>query len=164
MRNVSSIRFAIFAVSLSVFACKENIESSYRVLSDTAGAQYASWLPRWLPVSAVDIHECHNIDSLETWGRFAFRDSAPTPPSQLRRIAPAELNGVRVFAPGGLSWWPSTLRGELLSQELERSGLDFYVDPGESPSYRLYLVLDVSAGYGYFFRIPAERLTHLRSP
>jgi hypothetical protein len=48
------------------------IESSYKTRAETVApaSEVSRWLPNFLPGSAVDIHEKHDLDTNESWGLF----------------------------------------------------------------------------------------------
>jgi hypothetical protein len=62
----------------------ERPEASYASYSEAEGAGAlgpGSWIPEFLPVSAIDIREQHNIDTNERWLRFSFTGDFKPPDS-----------------------------------------------------------------------------------
>lgn len=83
-------RSAIFlSVLLAGFvsACDELQESYYdsRAAVVRDGAIQRGWIPDFLPESAANIREFHDLDSNETWLRFS---AAPDQPFIARRCRP----------------------------------------------------------------------------
>jgi hypothetical protein len=108
-------RGALFvAVVLLAAACDylDTRESAYATLAEAraAGALARGWVPEYLPASAREIRERHNVDTNEVWGRFEFdaNDRAPTARA-CRSIDVGQLN-----LPGaetrGTAWWAEMLR------------------------------------------------------
>lgn len=69
----------IVILVLSTFACREDFETSYRTYHDALadGAITRGWLPAWLPPTATDIVEWHDLDTNATFASFDY-GSAPT--------------------------------------------------------------------------------------
>lgn len=63
---------------LSAVACREDFETSYRTYHDAVadGAIARGWLPAWLPPTATDIVEWHNLDTNATFASFNYGSAA----------------------------------------------------------------------------------------
>jgi len=120
-------------------------ESTYASYGDVASddAFTRGWVPRFLPQSATNIQERHNLDTNEMWGRFtasrADLDSirarcAPIPSSAL--VRPRSPNQFRGFPK--LSWWPAIL--ETKSENL--SNIFRHVD---APEFYLFFLSDTDS-------------------
>jgi len=83
-------------------ACGERVESHYATFRDLerASAGARSWMPEWLPESATDIREWHDLDTNSTLVAFTVPNATPT-----------LLSGCKPFRftanPGSASWWPT---------------------------------------------------------
>lgn len=154
-RGLTLSRIVLAAATATSIACAENVESFYATRPEAGAAEYGRWIPPLLPPSAKNIHECHNIDSSETWGAFEFR---PEDTDALRsRLIPIEvgrLEGLRVSAPRRLTWWPSALRGVLKTEALRNSGFEFFAFDEKDASYRLVLALNWGRQKALFLRVP----------
>jgi hypothetical protein len=55
----------ILSAVLSLGGCGDNIEESYATWAEAkrAGAVERGWLPRFVPTSARDIHDAHDLDT-----------------------------------------------------------------------------------------------------
>lgn len=84
--------------------CRESLESHYDTYDAAVadGAIKRGWLPQWLPKSATDIHEWHNIDTNATTASFAYGHEDPS----IFLAGCEQENEVR-RNPGSSSWWPN---------------------------------------------------------
>ena len=89
--------------------------SDYRELAE-ADAMQSGWFPVWLPESAYDIRESHDIDTNQSMLVFRVRERAWRPPSDCLGIAP----GNAPPAPYSRPWWPAEKDFEA------RPGISFY--------------------------------------
>lgn len=96
------------AVVLLTAAC-ERIEMAESVYPDaraaiSAGAIQRGWIPAFLPSSAKEINEKHNLDTNEVWLRFSMDPNERSSiEKSCRQIQPAEIILPRK---GGGDWWP----------------------------------------------------------
>jgi hypothetical protein len=69
--------------------CSETFESHYsdRQEAQRDGVFERGWLPDWLPASATDIREIHNLDTNE--GAFSFSVQAGWSPPEAAGCAPS---------------------------------------------------------------------------
>ena len=87
-------------------------ESTYETVHEAhaAGAVDQGWVPEYLPPSAREIRERHNVATSEVWGRFEFKagDLAQT----AHACRPVDVREVSL--PGaetrGTAWWAEMLR------------------------------------------------------
>lgn len=87
-----------------------------------ADAVQSGWFPDWIPESAYDIKESHDMDTNESMLVFSIREPAWRPPSSCLSIEPAKSPP----APYARPWWPA-------SEDLEtRPDVSFYSCPDES--------------------------------
>lgn len=93
----------IFVLFLFVAGCKESFESHYPTY-DAAIADGAKrgWLPEWLPKSATDIHEWHNIDTNATIASFAYGTVEPA-----EFLVSCRPETPKPENPGRAPWWPN---------------------------------------------------------
>ena len=92
----------IAAVSCALSGCGEDIEAHYPTYADLqkANAGARSWMPQWLPASATDIRDWHDLDTNATLIAFAVPEATP---QLLRGCRPAKM----ARNPGTPSaWWP----------------------------------------------------------
>lgn len=97
---------------VGLFACRsgpDELESRYAdlVAADDDGARGRGWIPRFVPASAHDIIERHNIETNEIW--LTFRKDE----KELGGIADRceEIPAAEVLWPARVPvWWPETLR------------------------------------------------------
>jgi hypothetical protein len=87
---------------LSIMGCNEDVEAHYRTYSDleNAGVGPRSWMPHWLPRTAVDIHDLHNLDTNSTLISFSVPEATP---ALLRACRPVTAGR----NPGRAPWWPT---------------------------------------------------------
>lgn len=97
---------ALFFVT-GIVACLpgETVEVTYNNVDDAAkaGAIERGWIPAWLPKTAVDLHEKHNLDSNTGILRFSLNISDLKIPSDCQETTgplPATLSA---------DWWPADL-------------------------------------------------------
>ncbi len=103
-------------MGLAVLGCLERIESSYATLGEAKrdGAIERGWIPGFLPPSAREIHEVHDLDTNSTRGSCLFdRSDLSVLRSALVELDREELAGVEIPPPRGVRWWPRGLRGSL---------------------------------------------------
>jgi hypothetical protein len=94
------------AASVVLAACAETVDESYATFADAqaAGAVVRGWVPEWLPVSASNIREAHNLDTNSFMVRFAVPKGTDL---QLPKACePVALN-VPPSPPFRRTWWPS---------------------------------------------------------
>jgi hypothetical protein len=74
--HILIILVAILGI-LRVVGCEETLEEYYSTFEAaaaavSAGAVSRGWIPAWLPRSAVEIHEIHNLDTNRSMLAFRF--------------------------------------------------------------------------------------------
>jgi len=138
----------LVALGMGVSSCRETLVTRYasRTEADRAGAFGSGWLPQFLPPSAVDIWERHNIDTNETWG--AFRFPAGEAAGLRGAVVPADPAATTVRNPGGTPEWPDALAGQLVRGRLHSAGLELF----KAASEEVYLAVDWQHGVAYFWR------------
>jgi hypothetical protein len=93
-------------------ACKEDFESHYGSFEEAHKADAGhGWLPEFLPSTATNIREIHNLDSNRVWGSFVNVAGASVTSFCLNS---STLSGVHVDDPGA-TWWPKELVGDINS-------------------------------------------------
>jgi hypothetical protein len=83
-----------FSVVLALVACSEDEEENYATWAEAkrAGAVDRRWVPRFVPTSARDIHDAHNLDTNEQ--KLTFTVPPETVGPMLQSITPhSELGG-----------------------------------------------------------------------
>jgi hypothetical protein len=90
--------------------CRETIEERYETVraAEQAGAIRRGWIPYWIPPSAKDIAEIHNLDTNARLLAFSF-DSYATD-AFLKACFPVERVHVVMPTWAPASWWPTELR------------------------------------------------------
>ena len=112
MKKIALISVGLFvgipAVFLSTCHYIENPKTKYSTMAEARlkGAVEAGWIPPFVPDSATDIIEQHNIDSNVVYLSFSLPpNDSPGPPCQ-----PIESSSVKWFSSYPI-WWPHELRG-----------------------------------------------------
>ena len=79
------------ALLLALVGCSEQVDESYPTYADAqrAGAVDRGWVPAFVPASARDIRDTHNLDTNRQTLRFAI------PPSQVATM----VSGLRTVSP-----------------------------------------------------------------
>ena len=95
-------------LTLKVCQQMDTFESNYNDLSAATkdGAVQRGWVPDFLPASAFQIHERHNISTNEVWMSFGFgpKDTDFLSKS-CTRVPPDKIALPRGFG----KWWPASL-------------------------------------------------------
>ena len=95
------VRLLLLISVLCLVGCDEDIEAHYPTYSDLEKAADGprSWMPKWLPRNAADIHDWHNLDTNSTLISFSVPEATP---ALLVDCRPAAGRN-----PGRASWWPN---------------------------------------------------------
>ena len=106
-------------LALGATACigpfSEDIESHYvdAAAARRAGAYERGWLPEFVPPSATDISELHNLDSNRTWACFSNPGSLELLRSLLEKQGATRMTGPISGGPPALvgtrSWWSAAM-------------------------------------------------------
>lgn len=69
----------VLLIAFVVIACREDVESSYRTYrqAEADGAISRGWLPAWLPPTATEIREWHDLDTNATFASFIYGTAEP---------------------------------------------------------------------------------------
>lgn len=110
MRPVGAL-LATFAILLLLPSCFEEFETRYASLADAREAIDAGWIPRYLPASARDIRERHDIDTNEIWISFRYDPGDPTWMEEA--CEPTDDASGPHGSPG---WWPEPLTGAVAAR------------------------------------------------
>ena len=94
---------------LALFAtagCSDRYEASFSTYADakSRGALERGWLPEFLPDSATEIREEHDIDSNELWVTFNFGEEFQAPASCSPSVQRAALDDQ------GPRWWRQQIK------------------------------------------------------
>ena len=131
-RALVALIILMLATSVLTACAAEMVEASYENLGAAIadGAVDRGWVPDWLPPSAHDIREKHDLDTNSQIMRF-------TAPFWNGETLPDHCRSVESAAPERLtaSWWPKSV-GETAEEVFECNGG--------------YLAFDHP--YGYFWR------------
>ncbi len=137
------ISSAVIASSCAVVGCGETPEVHYPSYEAavSAGAISRGWIPAFLPKSAVEIHEIHNIDTNKGMLAFHFDGSEKIElGSGCERIDPFKPKK----PPFKISWWPNDVPATKLSTYRH----SFYsCEGGEA-----FLALSGKLGEGFYWR------------
>lgn len=95
------------AILLLIPGCfEEEFETRYASLADARESIDAGWIPRYLPASARDIRERHDIDTNEIWISFRYD------PENSKWMEEACERADDLAGPyGSPAWWPEPLTG-----------------------------------------------------
>jgi len=102
--------FVVAGVVLSALACSETFESKYETGAEALKADVGhGWMPAFLPNTATEITEIHDLDSNDYWGAFNL-----APPESLSTFCKdaSKVSDVLIWNPG-VSWWPKHLKGNV---------------------------------------------------
>ena len=112
------------------------------------GAIYRGWIPSWIPASARNIRERHNLDTNASELAFEYEVFDM---EQLEPVCRPIDTSVLAFPRNpSSSWWPSELRE--LSAMIKR--FSFFICSDDVIASRLtaYLAIDRQQKSGYFWR------------
>lgn len=140
---------SLLTVALLLLGCErlETIETAYQNFEAAAKAKAIGngrWIPDFLPPSAADIREVHNLDSNEVW--LSFRSSSadlPTVASSCKKVAEREVVYPRK-SPG--SWWPQMLTKGHANSPQTNNTYDYY-----QCKQRSAMAIDRSRSLVYFW-------------
>lgn len=140
---------SLLTVALLLLGCErlDTIESTYQNFEAAVKAKAIGngrWIPGFLPPSAADIREIHNLDTNEVW--LFFRSSPsdlPTVVSTCKKVAEREVVYPRK-SPG--SWWPQMLTKGHTSSPKTNNTYDFY-----QCKQRSMMAIDRSRSLVYFW-------------
>ena len=106
METLLRIVASLVALVLLLGCTDETLDASYPAASDALadGAVKRGWIPAWIPSTATDIHEVHNLDSNQSALSFTLPQAAWRPPASCRRADGGELPGPAFDRP----WLPSS--------------------------------------------------------
>lgn len=133
----------VLATSCSVAGCDESPEVYYQTFEAvvTDGAVSRGWVPAWLPKSANEIHEKHDLDTNQSLLAFRFNASEKVEVGgDCERIDPYKPKG----PPFKVSWWPSDVPASKLSTYRH----SFYSCEGG----KAFLALSEKQGEGFYWR------------
>jgi hypothetical protein len=142
-RLLGALTLFVLCAMLAACTLIEQPSSHFAHRQDAEEAEMFAkgWLPEWLPVSAKNLREKHDIDTNASILRFEYDTAKETPPfgDACEPIAAAHLESPRLDA----WWWPDT--------DTLRSMPRLY-DCGDESGY---LAAPAEAGIAYFWRISA---------
>src|SRR5262245_57995635 len=135
----------LFALLLSACDSMELPEASYSSRSEVVqdGAVARGWVPAWLPSTAKDLRERHDLDNNISQLTFAFETLGSTDLSQnCTRVDPSAATMPRKIL---VDWWPADLRS---AKPLSRFSFYACSDAGSTA----YLAIDDEQKRAYFWR------------
>jgi hypothetical protein len=111
MRQILAV-CSLLMMAAVVASCDERPEAFY---SDAAAARAAgTWIPNWLPKSARDIHELHDIDTNQSLLAFSFDPAeGPVLTPSCTQIQNEAMRPPR-FKP---AWWPMDVPSSSLTTD-----------------------------------------------
>lgn len=104
------------------------VETQYSTLAEATEAQLGrnGWLPAFIPETAYNIHEVHDLSTNMSWGSFSVnRESEP---EMLARLSPVSPPFVLEAPRKPFVGWPLAGSGELCSDELSDTFVGLYHD------------------------------------
>jgi hypothetical protein len=151
----------VLLLILGLGACRtdEQMESHYSNMQEAAadGAIERGWIPAWLPGSATDIREVHDVDTNEVWIRFQYEPGQFSPPST---CSPAAIEQIRVSRGPSLwrgRWWPrgrDTIFDGSPSVSAYRCDVSIHYAGGSVQPRTAIFVVNDQTGLGYWVRGP----------
>lgn len=141
------LAITVGALLLLSSCLRENLESHYRTYTEAvaAGAIARGWIPKWLPSTASDIHEEHNIDTNATLLAFDYGTAGPE-----QFLATCHRDSRVPRNPGSDGWWPDDATWHKL-QFYRCDERDVYQD-GHVKVTRAGAAIDTSRRKAYFWR------------
>lgn len=124
-------------------ACNERREASYADLAtaERAGAIRQGWIPDWVPRSAREIRELHDLDTNQSMLSFRYDpNDLLTVPSTCSQVRPSEVSP----APFRASWWPNDVPP---SAFVTHRHAFFACEPG-----RAFLAISDGQGEAHYWR------------
>lgn len=108
LRVILRIRPLMLLALLATASCGDRYEAYFARYADakSAGALGpGKWLPKFLPASATEIREEHDIDTNELWVTFTFEGEFHAPPSCSSSVREAAGDE------GAPRWWRRAAKG-----------------------------------------------------
>lgn len=115
---------------LAVLSYTEDVVSTFATYQDAeaASALERGWMPAFVPPSARDIREVHNIDTNRQWLRFTVDEvEAERIASTMQPVSPEEARRTRTRPPRWEGAWPEEQRGGRQPSALGQ--VSFHRDP-----------------------------------
>lgn len=135
-------------LGISVSAC-DYFDTEERVYADaneaiTSGALDRGWIPPFLPASAKEITEKHNLDTNEVWVAFSLD------PNEFSGIEKScqkiEWNESQLPRIRGGDWWPDSLAMEVHSSQKASEYTSYQCENGGM------IAVDSSRGKVFYWR------------
>ena len=98
---------------LLLSACADDMHATYATYEEARedGAIRRGWIPNFVPVSATNLQESHNLDTNERWLRFQCdAPSLKNIRKELIPILPDQVQLPRLKSTRIRPWWPDALR------------------------------------------------------
>jgi hypothetical protein len=112
------LRYALTILLAAGFGCSDTRRATYASLQEAsaAGAIARGWVPAFLPGTAVQIEEVHDLDLSRGWVRFhsPWADMISLVDRSKRRSATA-LSAVELQVPSKPADWPPELQRPLIA-------------------------------------------------
>lgn len=131
-----------------LFSYTEISRISFSSYNDAKPAIQAGWLPKWLPKSAYEINESHDIDSNISWTKFRFSNSEPFYEPCCRSV---DKRRVRLPDIRYIKRFPEFVR-DIHNELSTNTNLQVY-DCSE-PQWERYLVINKEANIAYSWAVP----------
>lgn len=128
--SVGLVLAALLALAALVLEKWERPSSSFDSRDELAALIATGWVPDWIPSSAFDIEESHDIDTNEVWMRFRFSKVQAFYRSPLCQPLPVD-EGEKVISLDGTRF-PSSFAA--LQQRQASASFSWYVC-GSEPLY-----------------------------
>lgn len=136
----------VCVLGLFAAACRENVENSYGTYQQAVadGAVRRGWLPEWLPPTATNIREWHNVDTNATYVSFTYGQAKPSD-----FLAFCErTSGVALPSHRG---WPITTAERSVLQYYRCAEKDSFVG-ARSSVHQTWVAIDPPRTKAYFWR------------
>jgi hypothetical protein len=105
-KTVKSISICLFVFLIS--SCSERLTAYYPKYEDAVkeGAVKRGWIPGWVPTTATEIHEQHDLDTNNVWVKFTAPVSEKTRiTAGLKKLSDTEILKVTTPHPSRTDWW-----------------------------------------------------------
>ncbi len=103
---------ALIALAASPLACRERVGGHFATYADAQRAELdvRGWLPHFVPSTATEIWEEHDLDTNEQWMRFTVPPNDTSVLVGGLSVDAAKVTALYIAPPSGLSAMPDNLK------------------------------------------------------
>jgi len=158
------VLLCLMVPALGILYAGEDIHAEYATYADAEadGAVERGWIRDFVPTSAVNIRDSHNLDSNAQWMSFEFDPSDR--PKMEEKLAPAKRAVIPFSGPGFLfdkvdPWWPKDLqkRPSDLLEKYDFYRFEYTIKYGGGPiDYIGYLAIEKNSPRAWYWDLHQE--------